>query len=40
MARYIVGYAAAAITMAVLDLAWLRFAARTLFEPAAGSRVG
>ena len=37
MARYIIGYAAAASAMVVLDLVWLRFAAKAIFEPAVGS---
>jgi len=36
MARYIIGYAAAAIAMVALDLVWLRFAAKAIFEPAVG----
>jgi uncharacterized membrane protein len=37
MARYIIGYAAAALAMVVLDLVWLRFAAKAIFEPAVGA---
>jgi uncharacterized membrane protein len=36
LTRYLVGYIAAAAAMALLDLAWLRFATKALFEPAVG----
>lgn len=36
MARYIFGYAAAALSMVALDLVWLRFAAKAIFQPAIG----
>ena len=37
MARYLIAYLAAAVVMAVLDLAWLRYAAKAFFEPAVGA---
>ena len=37
MLRYLAAYMAAAIVMAVLDLAWLRYAATAFFEPAVGA---
>ena len=36
MTRYIIGYAAGAVAMVLLDLAWLRFAAKAIFKPAVG----
>jgi uncharacterized membrane protein len=36
MARYVIGYLAAAAVMAALDMAWLRFAFKALYEPAIG----
>lgn len=37
MARYLVAYLAAAAVMAVLDLAWLSYAAKAFFELAVGA---
>ena len=37
MARLLVAYVAAALTMAVLDYAWLSYFTKALFEPAVGS---
>lgn len=37
MARYLVAYLVAAIVMAALDLAWLSYAVKALFEPSVGS---
>ena len=36
MARYLIGYLAAAAVMAALDMIWLRFAVKALYEPAIG----
>jgi uncharacterized membrane protein len=36
MARYLIGYLAAAAVMAVLDLVWLKFAIKAVYEPAIG----
>lgn len=36
MIRLAIAYAAAALVMAVLDLAWLSYAAKAFFEPAVG----
>jgi uncharacterized membrane protein len=36
MTRYLIGYVAAALAMAVLDVAWLRVATKAIFEPAVG----
>lgn len=36
MTRHLIGYASAAIAMAILDFAWLRFAVKTIYEPAVG----
>jgi uncharacterized membrane protein len=36
MARYLIGYIAAAAAMALLDLAWLRIVTKPIFEPAVG----
>ena len=37
MARYLVAYLAASVVMAVLDLAWLNYAAKAFFEPGVGA---
>jgi uncharacterized membrane protein len=36
MARYLIGYVAAAAVMAALDLVWLTFAVKAVYEPAIG----
>ncbi len=36
MTRLVVAYLAAAVVMAVLDLAWLSYAVKAFFEPAVG----
>jgi len=36
MARYLIGYVAAAAVMAALDLVWLKFAVKAVYEPAIG----
>ena len=37
MARYLIGYLAAAAAMAALDTVWLQFAVKAIYEPAIGS---
>jgi uncharacterized membrane protein len=37
MTRILAAYAATAVTMAVLDFAWLSYFSRTFFEPAVGA---
>jgi uncharacterized membrane protein len=37
MARYLIGYVAAAAVMAALDMVWLRFAVKAIYEPAIGT---
>ena len=36
MTRFIAAYVAAAVVMAILDLAWLSYAVKAFFEPAIG----
>jgi uncharacterized membrane protein len=36
MARYLIGYLTAAVVMAALDMVWLRFAVKALYQPAIG----
>ncbi|HEY0107473.1 MAG TPA: DUF2177 family protein [Rhizomicrobium sp.] len=37
MARIVIAYAAAALAMAVLDLSWLSYFSKAVFEPTVGS---